>query len=316
MTQTTSHILMVRPASFGYNEQTAVSNAFQNNIPEDENAKAQQAALDEFNNFVKILQRNGVNVTIAFDTEEPRKPDAIFPNNWITTHHNGAIVLYPMCAVNRRYERSRGIIDLIKTNFDITKEIDYSSYEAEDKFLEGTGSMIFDRIYKIAYACLSVRTDRELFEKFCQDFGYTPVAFTSVDEDNKEIYHTNVMMSVARHYVVICMESIKSKTEKEKLLKVFKKTGKEVIDISYQQVNQFAGNVIELNSNKGESLLVMSERAYKSFTVEQVSVITKYSKIVYAPLYTIEKIGGGSARCMIAEIFLPQKQLKTAEKVK
>ncbi|MCS7004672.1 MAG: arginine deiminase-related protein [Cytophagales bacterium] len=307
MKQTTQHIMMVRPASFGYNTQTAISNAFQHKVTDAELQEAQQKALAEFDGFVAELRKHGVKVNVIFDSEEPKKPDAIFPNNWITMHADGSIVLYPMYAPNRRWERRRSIIDLLKTHYQIIKEYDLSVYEEENKFLEGTGSMIFDRINKICYACLSVRTDKSLLEKFCQIYEYTPVVFTSVDASGKEIYHTNVMMSVAEKYAVICLESIRDSKEREHVVNTLKKTNKEIIDITLEQVNHLCGNVIELTNDKGESLLVMSEQSYKAFRPEQLAQIQKYSKIVYAPLYTIEKIGGGGARCMIAEIFLPEK---------
>jgi len=307
MKQTTPNIMMVRPASFGFNPETAVSNAFQHTVTQAEQKTAQQNALAEFNGLVEVLKQNGVNVTVVFDSEEPRKPDAIFPNNWITTHDDGSIVLYPMCAPNRRYERRRSILDLLQTSFVINTEHDLSGFEADDKFLEGTGSMIFDRINKIAYACLSVRTDVGLLEKFCQLYGYQPVTFTSLDASGKEIYHTNVMMSVAEKYAVICLESIRNPQEREKVMNILNQTGKEIIDITLDQVSHLCGNVIELCNQQRESLLAMSEQSYKAFTASQKAQIQKYSKMVYAPIYTIEKIGGGGVRCMIAEIFLPTK---------
>ena len=312
MKQRTSHIMMVRPVSFGFNEQTAKSNAFQHEIDQQENASAQQKAQSEFDAYVKILQEEGVTVNVIQDSQEPKKPDAIFPNNWVTFHQDGTLVLYPMCTPNRRWERRRSILDMIGMGYQINHEIDLSHYEEDEKFLEGTGSMILDRQNKVCYACLSIRTDEALLKEYCQKLGYEPVFFDSVDENGKAIYHTNVMMAMAEKYVVICMESIPDAQQKELLLEKFKETGKEVVDISFEQVKHFCGNVIELANQKGESLLIMSEQAYKAFNQDQKERIEQHSKMVYAPIYTIEKIGGGGARCMVAEVFLPTLEMENA----
>ncbi|MCU0393490.1 MAG: arginine deiminase-related protein [Thermoflexibacter sp.] len=305
--QTTNTVLMIRPVRFTYNAQTALTNAFQNNVSADA-VKTQDLALGEFDGFVKILKDKGVNVIQVFDTPEPHKPDSIFPNNWVSFHDDGTVVLYPMLTENRRWERRRSILDLIREGFEINNEIDLSHYEAENKFLEGTGSMVLDRENKICYACLSPRTDTEVLSDFGKKLGYQIVAFTSLDEKGKEVYHTNVMMCVAQKYVVICLDSIKDEAECEKVIFAIHQSGKEIIPISFSQMNQFAGNMLELHNAQGQSLLIMSEQAFKSLVPAQIAQIEQYSKIVSAPLYTIETNGGGSARCMLAEVHLPVNQ--------
>ncbi len=297
---------MVRPVRFTYNAQTALTNAFQSNTSSDDQ-KTQELALAEFDGFVKILKENGVEVIQVFDTPEPHKPDSIFPNNWVSFHEDGTVVLYPMLTENRRWERRRSILELISTGFQINNEIDLTHYEAENKFLEGTGSMILDRENKICYACLSPRTDLEVLNDFAQKLGYRTVVFTSLDANGKEVYHTNVMMCVAKKYAVICLESIKDEKECENVIFTIHQSGKEIVPISLAQMNKFAGNMLELHNAQGESLLVMSEQAYLSLEQKQIDQIQQYSKIVYAPLYTIETNGGGSARCMLAEVHLPKK---------
>lgn len=307
MRQRTSHIMMVRPASFGYNEQTAKSNAFQNSVDdlEVEEDEVQQLAIKEFDAYAAALKQYGVTVNIIQDSKEPKKPDAIFPNNWISFHKNGAAVLYPVYSKNRQWERRRSILDLIGKGYQLTNELDLSHYEEDDKFLEGTGSMIFDRERDIVYACKSIRTDEDTLKDFCKKLDCKMIFFDSVDQDGFPIYHTNVMMGLATDYVIICLESIRDETQRNLLLKTFKETNKELIDISYEQVQQFCGNVIELADDQGKSLLVMSDRAREGFTPAQKEIIERYSTIVSSPISTIEDIGGGGARCMVAEIFLP-----------
>ncbi|MES1221916.1 MAG: arginine deiminase-related protein [Bacteroidota bacterium] len=303
--QTTSHILMIRPANFGFNAETAVNNAFQ--VPgKDEGA--QEKARQEFDTFVQLLQQNGVDVSVIEDTPEPHTPDSIFPNNWISFHDDGSIVLYPMYAVNRRLERKPGVIDNIAATFAISKTIDLSYYEKEEVYLEGTGSMVLDRQNKIAYACLSPRTDYFALTDFCEKMGYTATVFDAIDQNGQAIYHTNVMMCVADKYAVICMDAIAADHEKNEVTETIKKTGKEIISISYEQMNHFAGNMLQVSNDKGEQLLVMSSQAFNSLTKEQVKQLSEYNKIIHSPLTTIETNGGGSARCMMAEIYLPVKK--------
>lgn len=300
--QTTSNILMIRPVGFNFNAQTAVNNAFQvkgndNNI--------QEKALNEFDQFVEKLRSNGVQVMVVNDTPEPHTPDSIFPNNWVSFHNNGTLVLYPMYAVNRRLERKPAVVEQVANSFKIKNTIDYSKFEEQDKFLEGTGSMVLDRDKKIAYACLSPRTDKELFDQFCKDMGYHAVAFTAVDKNGMQIYHTNVMMCVANKYVVICLDSIANRQEREYVANTINNSGKEIIEISLDQMNRFAGNMLQVNNVEGEDLLVMSSQAYESLTEDQRNKLVSYNRIVHSSLTTIETNGGGSARCMMAEIHLP-----------
>ena len=263
--------------------------------------------MQEFNDFVAVLRKNKVNVTVVADSLKPSTPDSIFPNNWISFHADGRIFLYPMFAVNRRNERKEHVLETIRTKFTVGKTIDLSLHESENTFLEGTGSMVLDRVNKIAYACISPRTDIHLVKEFCNLSGYHPVIFSSVDENNQPIYHTNVMMCVADSYVVICLETIKNETEKEIVINSIQKTNKQLIEISYDQMNHFAGNMLQVHNLKGEIFLVMSTQAYKSLTNHQISELKKYNSIIHSDITTIETNGGGSARCMMAEVFLTKR---------
>ena len=302
--QTTTHILMIRPVNFGYNEETAASNAFQQKDKTNQQ-EIQAKALNEFNNFVTVLKSNGVDVIIIDDTPEPYTPDSIFPNNWVSFHNDGNVFLYPMQAENRRLERREDIINSLEDNFKVHHIIDLSRFELEHKFLEGTGSMVLDRDNKIAYACLSPRTDKKVLDIFCQQSGYTAVCFDAVDEKGKAIYHTNVMMCIGSKFAVICLESIADPHERIVLTESVKATHKEIIDISFEQMNQFAGNMLEVQNKAGKGLVVMSKTAYRSLNNEQIDTLSKYGKLVFSDIDTIEKNGGGSARCMMAEVHLP-----------
>jgi hypothetical protein len=305
--QTTDTILMIRPVRFSYNTQTAESNAFQSFDASCEPDSIQEKAAQEFDNFVTILKSNGIDVVVVQDTLEPHTPDSIFPNNWGSYHADGTVFLYPMQAVNRRWERRRGILDLLREHFIIKNEIDLSHYEEDGLFLEGTGSMILDNPNRICYACISPRTDKKLLKIFGEKAHYEICDFESVDGNNKQIYHTNVVMCMAEKFVVICLDTVRNADEKQKLINKFSATNKEIVEISLEQMNKFAGNMLALKNNKEENLLVMSEQAYKALNAKQIAQIEKYSRIVHAPIYTIETNGGGSARCMMAEIFLPKK---------
>jgi len=300
--QTTSHILMIRPVNFGYNAETAVNNAFQ---VKGEQADAQNRALKEFDAFVTILRQQGVDVTVVEDTSEPHTPDSIFPNNWVSFHHDGTVLLYPMYAVNRRAERKQHVLDAISQKFSINKKIDLSGYEKENIFLEGTGSMVLDRDNKIAYACLSPRTNEKVLEDFCRQLGYSALLFHATDINGQDIYHTNVMMCVADKYLVICLDSIGKQEEKEKVIKTIQQTNKEIITITLEQMNHFAGNMLQIENKDGKKLLVMSTQAFDSLTAEQKQKLASFNAIVHSPLTTIETNGGGSARCMMAEVHLP-----------
>ncbi len=302
--QTTSHILMIRPVSFVYNEETAVNNAFQS-ASEETTANVQQKALQEFDDFVALLRSNGVDVTVVEDTPVPHTPDSIFPNNWVSFHSNGTVLLYPMFAVNRRAERKPHVLDKIKQQFAITEMIDLSGFESENIFLEGTGSMVLDRDNRIAYACLSPRTDEKVLNEFCRRMQYSAVLFEATDGNGQAIYHTNVMMCVADRYIVICLESIASPEEQQRVTDAIARTGKTIIPITLKQMNHFAGNMLQVENNKGEKLLVMSTQAFESLTEEQVNTLSSFNRILHSSLTTIESNGGGSARCMMAEVHLP-----------
>jgi hypothetical protein len=302
--QTTSHLLMIRPVNFCFNTETAVNNAFQTAGAIEQ---AQEKALAEFDDFVDILSENGIDVTVVNDTQQPFTPDSIFPNNWISFHENGTVCLFPMYAPNRRQERKPAVIEAISDKFNITKTIDFSHYEGEDVFLEGTGSMVLDREKMIAYACISPRTHNKALKDFCDKMSYQPEVFESVDAKGQAVYHTNVMMCVADKFVVICLDSVPSVKERERLIRTIENSGKKVIAISFDQMNHFAGNMLQVNNENGENLLIMSTQAYESLTAGQVQILESFSRIVHSSLMTIETNGGGSARCMMAEVYLPEK---------
>ncbi|MFL2619643.1 MAG: citrulline utilization hydrolase CtlX [Flavobacteriaceae bacterium] len=309
MKQSTNSILMIRPNNFGYNEETALDNHYQNqgSLEMDSNENAQK----EFDNMVFNLRQNGISVYVFQDDDINYTPDSIFPNNWISFHENGDVGLYPMYAENRRLERRPEVIKFLEDEgFNIDNIVDYSSAESENKFLEGTGSMILDRENRIAYCSISKRSNEDLFIEFCEDFEFTPVLFNSyqsVGDKRLPIYHTNVMMCVATNYVVICLDSIDDKKQRKNVSNFINETGKKIIEISENQVESFAGNMLELLNDKGDSILVMSKSAENSLSEIQKNSIKKYSKIISSNINTIEVCGGGSARCMMAEIFLPKK---------
>jgi hypothetical protein len=294
---------MIRPVSFGFNEQTAGSNAFQ--VRSTEQLDVQQKALAEFDALVDKLRSNSIDVIVIDDTPQPHTPDSIFPNNWVSFHEDGKVFLYPMQAENRRLERRNDVIDRLSHDFNISEVDDLSDFEQQGKFLEGTGSMVLDRQHKLAYACLSPRTDMEVMNTFCEKSGYSPVYFHAVDGNSIAIYHTNVLMCIGEQFVVICLDAVRDEKERESLLEHFAKTNKTIIDITLKQMNAFAGNMLELVNNKGEHLLVMSARAYQSLTQLQINTLEQYCRLIYADLSTIENNGGGSARCMMAEVCLP-----------
>jgi hypothetical protein len=301
--QSTNHILMIRPVNFGFNEETATTNAFQNRDASKNGV--QELALVEFDGLVKLLRENGVDVTVIDDTPEPYTPDSIFPNNWVSFHADGNIFLYPMQAENRRLERREDIISQLEDNFKVHRIEDLSRFEVEGKYLEGTGSMVLDRTNKIAFACVSPRTNREVLALFCQQAGYKEVSFNAYDEHNQAIYHTNVLMCLGSGFAVICLDSITDASEKNEVTSILKLTHKEIINISFEQMNHFAGNMLEVKNKAGETLIIMSQSAYKALNLSQRSALEKYGKLVYVDINAIETNGGGSARCMIAEVHLP-----------
>jgi len=310
MKQTTNSILMIRPVAFRMNEQTAVNNYYQkvldNLLPATVNAKAQQ----EFDAFVEKLRAVGVNVIVVDDTLNPDTPDSIFPNNWISFHENADVVLYPMFAENRRKERREELLDLLEEqDFEIENIVDYTDAEEDGYYLEGTGSIVLDRTNAKAYCALSPRADEELFIEFCEDFDMHPVifeAFQTVDGERKLIYHTNVMMCIGETFAVICSECIDDKKERKMVLDFLKADGKEIILITEKQVNNFAGNMLEVRGSNDKKYLVMSDSAHQSLTAKQIEQLEKHAQIISSSLDTIEACGGGSARCMMAEIFLPK----------
>lgn len=305
--QITSHILMVRPAHFGYNEETADSNAFQRNDGDLTASQIRRKAIAEFDNFVHLLKASGVDVIVAEDSDNPIKTDAVFPNNWVTFHQDGTVITYPMFSPTRRLERREDVLSDLGKKFQVQKRVHLEEKEAQHQFLEGTGSMILDRVHRVAYACLSPRTDLNLLDEFCRITGFERVAFFAVDGQGKEIYHTNVMMALGETFVVICLETLQNMAEREHLLQKFKATNKEVIEINLNQMMAFAGNMLQVQNRSGDSILVMSEQAYHSLAPTQIRRLNQHTNLLYAPLYTIEKYGGGSARCMMAEVFLPMK---------
>ncbi|RCS27624.1 amidinotransferase [Polaribacter sp. WD7] len=309
MKQTTNTILMVRPSGFRKNEQTAVNNFYQEDIAL-ENARINEKAQQEFDDFVKKLKEHGIEVIVVADDKSTDTPDSVFPNNWISFHANGTVAIYPMFAENRRLERREDVLEEIESKGFIINEImDYTAAEDEGFFLEGTGSMVLDRTHKKAYCALSPRANEELLIEFCEDFEYTPIifaAYQTVGNKRELIYHTNVMICVADAFVIVCLSAIDDKKERKSLLKHFKEDGKKVIDISETQLTQFAGNMLQVENDKGTSFLVMSESAHLSLTTFQKKQINQYCTILSSSLETIETCGGGSARCMMAEIFLPK----------
>jgi len=310
MKQITNSIMMIKPVGFRYNEQTAVNNYYQKVLDNLSAEQTQENALNEFNAFVEKLKNAGVNVIVVEDTKTQDTPDSIFPNNWVSFHSSGLVGLYPMYAENRRYERREDIFDTLvnEYGFEIEEIKDFTEFEEHDKFLEGTGSMVLDRENKICYAAISIRTDEIAVMQFCEEFGYRPVCFTAnqdIEGERMAIYHTNVMMCVADKFAVICLNTIDDVLERENIVENLKESGKEIIEITEEQNHRFAGNMLQLMGDK--PYLVMSNSAYESLTESQIKAIKKHCPIIYSSLDTIEACGGGSARCMMAEIFLPKK---------
>ncbi len=310
MQQTTNTILMVRPTSFRANEQTAVNNHYQKEMNDVVQATLQLNAQEEFDAFVEKLRSIGVHV-VVFDAKDGLDtPDSHFPNNWISFHENGNVGLYPMFAENRRSERRESVLDQLESEgFNVKNIIDYTSAEDDNLFLEGTGSLLLDRVNRKAYCALSERANEELFIEFCEDFEFTPIVFTAnqtVDGNRTPIYHTNVMMCLGETFAVICLASIDDKKERKNVIKHLKEVGKEIIDINERQVNNFAGNMLQVKGKDDKRYLIMSQAAYDTLSPAQIKTLEKHTKIVSISLNIIEACGGGSARCMMAEVFLPR----------
>ena len=309
MSQITNTVLMVRPVQFRMNEQTSVNNYYQK-VPENILSEAvNKMAVKEFDGMVRKLKKVGIQVIVVKDTKEFDTPDSIFPNNWISFHSNGTIGLYPMFAENRRLERKESVLEAVENQgFVVKNVVDYSGAEVDNLFLEGTGSILLDRVNNKAYCAISDRADEGLFIEFCEDFEYTPVvfsAFQTVNDKREKIYHTNVMMCIGDTFAVVCLASIDDKNQRKSLIKQLQDDGKKVIEISEDQVNHFAGNMLQLKGAEAASYLVMSQSALKSLRPAQVKLIESHTTILSCPLDTIESCGGGSARCMMAEVFLP-----------
>jgi hypothetical protein len=293
-------LLMIEPCNFGFNEETAANNFFQQHKVL---AGAQEQALKEFQQFVSLLRSHKIAVLTVRDTPEPTTPDSIFPNNWISFHEGAQIVLYPMFAKNRRAERKQTVMDVISQRFGINNITDLTGFEGSEKFLEGTGSMVFDRTNHLSYACISPRTDVQVLQQFCDKMNFKPVIFHAVDQQGNAIYHTNVLMCMADRYVVICLDAISDQKEKQLLIDVFSETGKTIIEISHAQMNHFCGNMLQVENTEGKKYIVMSTQAYEHLSAQQIELLQSFNPILHSNINTIETLGGGSARCMMAEVY-------------
>ena len=309
--QTAGAILMVRPAGFGFNEETAETNIFQTR---DENAtddELQELAVAEFDALVEELRAANVDVIVVEDNAEPRTPDAIFPNNWISLHQDGTVVIYPMYAPVRRLERRSDIVDTLQTTygFDVSRVLDLTHHENEGKFLEGTGSLVFDYPGRSAYANISARTDADVLRELTDLLGCDLITFRATDAQGRDVYHTNVVMSIGEGFVVICADAIDDASEREAALGRLRRSGRDLVLIDRDQMGQFAGNVLEVEDRDGEKVLVMSSQALESFRSGQLEILRKNARIVASPIPTIERVEGGSARCMIAGVHLPRREV-------
>lgn len=305
--QAPAAVLMVRPRSFGFNSQTAATNVFQRNPGGDYKSIREQAQI-EFDRMVDLLRANDIEVLVVEDTSHPEKPDAVFPNNWISFHHDGTVVLYPMLAANRRLERNNPVISTIKQHYVVCDTIDLTPYETQNKFLEGTGSVVFDYVNRMAYAARSPRMDEGILQELNQKLGFQSVVFDAADEQGNAIYHTNVLMCIGTEFAVICLEAILQEDDQEKLLESFSKTSHKVIAISFEQMKLFAGNMMEVKSKSGEVFVLLSQKAFQALVPGQLDALTRFAEPLAVNIPTLETYGGGSVRCMIAGIFNPQHQ--------
>ena len=306
VSQISSQLLMVRPASFGFNAETATNNVYQQR-PRETADRIQKQALGEFDRFVATLQAHQIDVLVIQDSKTPVKPDAIFPNNWFCTLPDGKLIIFPMFAPNRREEKSDAVLDEIAASYLVRDVEDWGEYEAEHFFLEGTGSMIFDHENKVVYACLSARTHKPLLETFARAHAYRPVYFEASDKNGTPIYHTNVMMHIGITYAVICLEAIKNQAERIRVAQELQSSGHEIIPISLGQVAHFAGNMLQVKSRQGTPYIIMSQSAYDCLEEEQKQILRIHAAPLPVDIATIERVGGGSARCMVAEIFLDKR---------
>lgn len=295
---------MIRPACFGYNTETALSNAFQQPVLKRYKRATSEKAVIEFDRFIEQLMKNDIDVTVMQDTKKPEKPDAVFPNNWFCTLPSGMICVFPMQSVTRRAEKRNDILEMLAERFTVKDVQDWSEYEAEEKYLESTGSMVIDHVNRIIYACISVRTNRYVLEQFARAHGYKVFAFGAHDEKGTAIYHTNVMMHIGEGYSVICTECIRDEADLAALKQLMISTGHEIIEIAMHQMQCFAGNMIQVRNRQGKKFTAMSKRAYRSLNIKQIKKISSFTQLLIANIDTIEDTGGGGVRCMIAEIFL------------
>ena len=301
MSQITKNILMIKPSSFGFNNDTSGDNYFQKQINHLSQSEIRLKAVEEFENMCSILKKNGINIIVFENDENKKLTDDVFPNNWISFHGN-KYVIHSMYAKSRRGEKNKSFINTLSThNFNYTLLNDYTNYEIEDIFLEGTGSVVLDRVNKHAYCSISKRSNYELFKLFCDDIGYKPISFKSYDSRGDLIYHTNVMMSIGDDFALVCFESINDKNEMILVKESLEKSGRKIVEITLSQVDSFAGNLIQLGDKKNK-IIVISELAYSSLNNHQKNILSAESKIVNIPIPTIQKCGGGSVRCMIAEL--------------
>ena len=298
-------LMMVRPATFGFNTETASSNLFQQNSPSDSTLSS--IAREEFDNMVQVLEAHDIAVHVFDDSDNVVKPDAIFPNNWVTFHHDGGVILYPMMAPSRRLERNTQFIEKLRDDFTITKVVDLARWEEEGKYLEGTGSMVMDHVNRVVYACRSPRTNENILTSLCELLQYKKIVFDAVDERGVAIYHTNVMMSVADKFAIVCLDAIQNESDQDVILGQFEVTQHKVIAISFAQMNSFAGNMLTVRNKAGESFTLMSQRAFQSLLPGQLNEISKYTEILTFNIDHVERYGGGSVRCMVAGIHLPKK---------
>lgn len=299
-------LFMVRPASFGFNEQTASTNSFQRSI-EDDQANVHRMALKEFDTMVALLKENHIELVVFEDTKEPVKPDAVFPNNWMSVHEDGKLILYPMLTQNRRQERRPEFVQMLRDKFAIKDIIDFSSEERNKRVVEGTGSLVFDHVNKIAYASRSERTDESLAREIAQRLGYALLIFDAADQHGKAIYHTNVLMCVGEKFVVLCLDAIRKDEDQELILNSFSNTGHKVVAISYAQMESFAGNMLEVKNKKGEPFVLLSQQAFNTLIPGQIDAITQFADLLPINIQTIETHGGGSVRCMVGGIHAPKK---------
>ncbi len=302
----TSTILMVRPAAFGFNKETAANNYFQSN-PNIDKIELQQKAVAEFDNMVEILLSHSINVVVIEDSKEPPKPDAIFPNNWLSTSPNGLVCIFPMFAPNRRIEKREAILDQLAKEFIVHDMQDWSEYEVEGRFLEGTGSMIIDYDNKMIYACVSERTSLSVLEKYAATNGFQAIVFLATDKNGMPVYHTNVVMTLGEGFCVLCEEAIDEEWELIAVRQLLESTNHSIIAITREQMHQFAGNMLQVKNSTGEKFLILSETAYRSLRKEQKQMLEAYATLLPIAVPTIEEVEGGSVRCMMAEIFLERR---------